>query len=452
MDGGTTRAVVELVVRGDCLLTMDERGTVFTPGAVAVQGNRIVAVGAAEAILAAHAPRRVLGGSDRVVLPGFVNAHTHTELTALRGLAEDQPLHQWLQHTIWPAMRQLDEEAVHASGVVAAAEMIRGGMTACADLSTLVDPTVSALGAAGIRAAVAYNAKDGRDTARTAGEVERALRAWERHHGAAGGRITVMLGIHSNYQCSEDYMRRVASLAEARGIGIHVHLSESRHEVEECRARHGCSPPLLLAGLGALGPRTLAAHGVWLDEADLACLRQHGVAVAHNPAANAKLGNGIAPVAAMLARGIRVGLGTDSVASNNRLDAFDAMKSAALLAKAREGDPCAVTAPQIVAMATREGARALGLGEQVGTLEAGKLADLVVLDGRGEHWQPAHFHRPETVYAHLVYAATASDVETVVIDGVAVCEAGRLTRAGAAQDLRRARHRMHAFLRQAGLA
>jgi 5-methylthioadenosine/S-adenosylhomocysteine deaminase len=368
----------------------------------------------------------VLDGTGCVAMPGLVNAHTHLAMVLLRGFADDMPLRPWLEEKIWPTEAKLEEADVYWGTRLGVLELLRGGVTCFGDMYHYYEAATRAAVDGGIRAC-----PSGVLLGFLPGAEERLARALEftaRARESYGDRIHPMLGPHALYTCPDALLQAVKAGAQAQGLPVHIHLSETASEVSECVARTGVSPVRHLENLGLLEGPTVAAHCVWLDEADVEILARRQVGVAHCPGSNMKLASGFAPVPELLRAGARVALGTDGAASNNNLDMFEEMLLAALIHKGRAGDPTVVRAADALAMATREGARALGLGDVVGTLEPGKRADLAVVDLRGPHLRPRHH-----VESHLVYAAGAADVRMTVIQGVVVMRDGQFPGQDAAE-------------------
>ncbi len=397
---------------------------------------------------AAGLPRgeaRVVDGRGKLCLPGLVNAHCHAAMTLLRGYADDMLLMPWLTEKIWPLEARLTGEDVYWGTLLACCEMLRAGVTAFADMYFFMDEAARACEEAGIRASLSVGmigaAPDGSVAPDAWDKLGRAADFCRRWEGAAGGRITTMLGPHAPYTCPPAFLRRVGERAAELGVPVHIHLSETREEVERCRAEHGRSPVALAASLGLLEVPLLAAHCVHVDEADMELLAGMRGGVAHNPISNMKLASGVAPVAAMLRAGVPVALGTDGAASTNALGLFEEMRACSLLQKVTTGDPTVVPAARALELATVGGARALGLGDRLGRLAPGRLADLVLLDLAGARLTPLH-----DPWSLAVYSAQDGDVDTVVVAGRVVVEGGRLLTVDEAEVRREAARRAAALV------
>ncbi|MEP7301206.1 MAG: amidohydrolase [Caldimonas sp.] len=409
-------ASAELLIR-DALVVPTDGGT--TPpffGWVAVDGARIVGLGKGEP--PRMEARRVIDADGCAVLPGFVNTHAHSHSSLTRGTAEGLALRAWIA-TIEREQARLTDDDAYVAALASYGEMLLSGTTTVVDMCLRPPPAIRAAQAIGIRCVIAPYVLDGRSFAPTLADVARLLEA----AGGHGERIAVWVGLHDLESCADDTIRDGAALARRFSTGLHLHCAESRRNVELTRARTGISPIAQLDALGALGRSTLLAHCVWADADDIALLATRGASVAHCPHANLKLGSGIAPVPTMAAAGVRVTLATDGAKANNRLDLFDVMKFASLLHKGVSLDPSVLPPDAVMEMATRGGARALGL--DAGELAIGRLADLTLVDLRRFHLQPATVG---SVTTNLVHAARGSDVHTVIIGGEIVVEAGRLVR------------------------
>ncbi|MEU7203707.1 amidohydrolase [Streptomyces sp. NPDC045470] len=419
---GGVPAAADLLVHGGTVLTVDAAGTVLADGAVAVRGGEIVAVGPAAELRASHRAAEEIDATGCLVLPGLVNTHTHLAMTLLRGHADDLDLQGFLGRVVPRENALLSPEAVTAGLRLAVAESVRGGVTTALDMYWFHEAAERAARDAGWRLLSGPTFMD------VPGPPDRMpygnRMAWARGHldGRApspGTRPVVFA--HSAYTLDTAQLKDIAALAREHGALLHLHAAENANEVATVRERHGKRPVELLESLGLLGPDTLLAHAVELTATEIAALAATGTGVAHCPVSNLKLGSGVAPVPELLRQGVRVGLGTDGAVSSNSLDMVGALGMAALVHKAG-GDPTAVGAEQAVRMATIEGARALGLGGQLGSLEVGKRADLAVLDLGGTHLAPRH-----DPWSTLAYSARAGDVRDTVVDGRVLMRDRRLT-------------------------
>jgi 5-methylthioadenosine/S-adenosylhomocysteine deaminase len=408
---------MNLLIRGATLVTVNAEDEVLHAADLAIAGVRIVGVGR---VPEGFVPDRVVDGRDRIVLPGLINTHTHLSMTLMRNYADDLQFWPWLMERVKPLEDHLVPEDVRIGARLGIAELIRGGTTCFHDMYFELDQVADEVANAGLRARLCGALFD------NSGQGDALLRAavgvHEQWHGRADGRVTVGLGPHSAYLCSPGYLREILAEAERLRCGLHIHLAETEREVEENRQRHGSTPAQLLADLGCFRVPVIAAHGIYLDAADQRLLAEAGVSVAHNPSSNLKLANGIAPVQNFLDSGVNVSLGTDGAASNNNLNLFEEMHLAALLQKWLRRNPEALPAREVLRMATIRGARALGLEREIGSLEVGKRADVVVIDAAQPHLAPRH-----DPVALLVYSAQAADVTMVLVDGRVLLENRRLT-------------------------
>jgi len=407
---------VDLVVRHATIVTVDAQRRVIADGAVAIAGGRILAVGPAAEVLARYQGREVLDAGGGIVLPGLINAHTHAAMVLFRGIADDLKLMDWLQKYIFPAeARNVTAEFVKAGTRLAALEMIRSGTTTFVDMYYFEDQAAEAAKEAGIRTVagetiIQFPAPDNKTVADALAYTERFLQRW-----AGDPLIVAAVAPHSTYLDTPDALKASRALADRYGAPILIHLSESPDEQAQIKERYKKTPTEHLRDLGILRKGLLGAHGIWLSAGDRAILKEAGVGVAHCPQSNMKLSSGAAPVREMLAEGLRLGLGTDGAASNNDLDMFEEMLTAALLAKQVTGDPTVAPAAAVLEMATLGGARALGMEDRLGSLEAGKKADLIVVDLAAPRLHPLY-----DAVSHLVYAAKGADVRHVVVEGKVV--------------------------------
>ncbi|MFD5798749.1 amidohydrolase [Streptomyces diastatochromogenes] len=414
---------IDLLVHGGDVLTVDDAGTVVPDGAVAVHEGEIVAVGPAEELCTRFTANESIDTAGCLVLPGLVNTHTHLAMTLLRGRADDVTLQGFLERVLRWEAELLSPENVTAAVRLAVAESVRAGVTSALDMYWFHEAAERAAREAGWRLHTGPTFMDVPEPADGIAYEDRL--AWARRdleaRGPARPGHRPVLFAHSAYTLSPGQLTEAFALAREFGALVHIHAAENATEVATVEVRYGKRPVELLDSLGLLGPDVLLAHAVDLTGPEIAALARTGTAVAHCPVSNLKLGCGIAPVPRLLSAGVTVGLGTDGAVSSNTLDVLGAVRQAALVHKAG-GDPTAVGAEQAVRMATLEGARALGLGEHLGSLEAGKRADLIVLDLAAPHLRPAH-----DPWSTLAYAAHAADVRDTVVDGRVLMRDRRLT-------------------------
>ena len=411
-----------ILIAGGTLVTMDARDTVAA-GDLLIRGGRIAAVG--ETVQAAD---EIIDARGCAVLPGFVQTHIHLCQTLFRGHADDLPLIDWLKRRVWPMEAAHTPASIRASARLGVAEMIKGGTTCALTMETVghTREVFRVVEETGFRATVGkcmMDAGEGVPDALLEGtedSIAESLALLAEWHGRADGRVRYCFAPRFAVSCTPELLGRVAGLARERGVLVHTHASENRTEIEMVESATGMRNIRYLDSLGLAAPHVALAHCVHLDETELEILSRTGTHVLHCPSSNLKLGSGIAPVTEMLARGINVTLGADGAPCNNRLDMFTEMRTAALLQKAFHGAD-ALPARRALRMATADGARALGLAGEVGSLEAGKRADVIVVDLDRLHTTPS----PDVVSA-LVYAATPSDVRTVIIDGRILVGEGRL--------------------------
>ena len=417
---------MSLLLRNATIVTVNAAGDVVS-GDVLVEDGRIAAVGEVGDVRAT----RVVNCGGNYVLPGFVQTHVHLCQTLFRGYADDLALLDWLKRRIWPMEAAHTPASLAASARLAAAELLLGGTTTVLTMETVhdTDAVFEALEPIGLRAVVGKCMMDA-DTAvpsrlleQTTASIDESLALHARWHGRANGRLRAAFAPRFAVSCSPALLESVAALSRERGVLVHTHASENRDEIALVRERTGMANVAYLTHLGLASPRLCLAHCVWVDEAEQQLLAHHDVKVLHCPGSNLKLASGIAPVADMRARGIAVSLGADGAACNNHLDMFSEMRLAAGLQAITRG-PGALPARDVLAMATREGARALDLQDEVGSIEVGKRADLIVIDRDRPHLATA----PDPISA-IVYAARPSDVRMTIVDGAILVDDFRLTTA-----------------------
>ncbi len=413
---------VDLLLEPEWLIPIEPAGITLTEHAVAIRGDRIVAVLPTAEARQRFAPVRVQALPGQVLLPGFVNLHTHAAMNLLRGYADDLPLMRWLQERIWPAERRhASTDFVEAGTLLACAEMLRGGITCFNDMYFFPDAAARAVQRIGIRAALgliviefpsAY-AHDAADYLAKGMAIRQSL--------IDDPLISFCWAPHAPYTVSNQSFERIVLLASQMELPIHLHVHETQAEIDESIAMHGVRPLQRLHQLGVVGPHLIAVHSVHLNSTELDLLAREGAYVAHCPTSNLKLGSGIAPVAQMEARGIPFGLGTDGAASNNRLDMFHEIRLAALLAKGANGDAAVVNAHAVLQAATLTGAKALGLGAKIGSLVAGKCADMCSI--RLDDWITGPCYDPAS---HVAYVAGREHVSNVWVAGKQQLQDGKL--------------------------
>ena len=425
---------VDLVVYNAIVVTMDAGARVLPRGAVAINGNSIVAVGAADAIASAYIARDTIDAGGQIVMPGLINTHTHAPMVLYRGLADDLALMDWLQQYIFPAeARTVTREFVRAGTRLAALEMIQSGTTTYTDMYYFEEEIARVTREAGLRGVlgqtiIQFPVADAKTPQEGLARAETFLKEF-----AGDELITPAIAPHAMYTLDAATLRAARAMADVHKAPVLIHLAETADEAATSQKQHKMSPTAYLESLGFWGPRTLAAHAVWLDDADIQTLAKRQVGVSHNPESNMKLASGTARVPALRQAGVQVGLGTDGAASNNDLDMFEAMRQAAFLHKLTTGDPRAVPAATALAMATIEGARALGMDDRIGSLEAGKRADLIVVSVAGARHTPMY-----DPISHLVYVARGSDVRTTIVNGQVLMRDGKVLTLDEASVIREA--------------
>ena len=417
------KARCDLVVTAGSVVTDDAGYRVIPDGAVAVKGGEIVAVGTRAEVTAKWAPAATVSRPGSVVMPGLVNTHTHAAMNLLRGVADDLPLMEWLQKAIFPAEgKNVSPKFVTDGTLLAAAEMIRGGTTTFADMYYFEWDVAAAVDKAGLRGVLGetwldFPVASHKDLPESIRVTRAFLEKWKGHP-----RVTAAVAPHAPYTCSKETLLAAKALADEFGAPILIHVSETQDEQKTIKEKYGSSPVKWLDSIGFLSPKVCIAHGVWCDAEDLRILAGRKVSLAHNPESNMKLGSGVAPVVAARKAGVVVGLGTDGAAgSNTDLDMFDAMDFAGKLAKVTALDPTALPAAELIRMATIDGARALGLGAKVGSLEVGKRADLIAVDLSGSRTEPWY-----DLSSALVYSVKASAVSLTMVEGKVLWDGRRV--------------------------
>ena len=411
---GSLGGSIDLLITGGTVVTMDGERLIFDNGFVAIRGERIIAVGDAARLKAkGYQARQTIDARGKLVLPGLVNAHTHIPMVLFRGIADDLNLQDWLTKYIFPAeAKNVTREFVVAGTQLGLAEMIRGGITTYADMYYFEDAIAEETKRAGVRGVLGetvidFPVADNKTWAEAMVYTERFLKRWK-----GDSLITAAVAPHAPYTVSTEHLNEVRALAEKLDAPILTHLAEAPTETEFMAKTYNSRPAMYLERINFLSPRVLAAHAVHINGEEIAILKRREVGMAHCPQSNMKLASGTAPVPAMLKAGLRLGLGTDGAASNHDLSLWEEMDSAAKLHKLISGDPTAVPAQDVLAMATIGGARALHLEQEIGSLETGKRADVILVDLNALHLTPIY-----NPLSHLVYATKASDVSDTIVNG-----------------------------------
>jgi len=394
------------------LITVDSRNRIYEDGCVVIEGDRIADIGRTEDVAPRYKKDFVLDAKKHALLPGLVNTHCHSGL--IRGTAEDMSLWDWLAHYVDPKHRVLTADDAYTAARLCYLEGLKAGITTVLDMYRYMHRCADAAEELGIKAVLAPYVSDKYDYFE---KPEDNYRLIAQRNGSANGRIRVWLGLEHLAYCTEEAFRKAAEYASKYEVGIHTHGEESREMAEKITREYGKRPIHVFRDYGILGPRTVLAHCVWLEDSEIEALARTRTSVAHCPVSNLKLASGIARVPEMLEAGVNVGLGSDGIKENNRIDIFQEMKFAGLIQKARHYDPKIMPAWRVLRMATIDGARALGMQEEVGSLEKGKKADMILIDLRKPHLTPVLSGEFFNVTNNIVYAATAGDVSTTIIDG-----------------------------------
>jgi 5-methylthioadenosine/S-adenosylhomocysteine deaminase len=412
---------VDVLLLGGTIVTMNAKREIITDGAIAIRHGRIVEVGPRAELAARYAGRR-MNLNGKIVVPGLINGHTHVPMVLFRGLADDLDLQEWLTKYIFPAeARNVTEEFVRVGTRLGLAEMIRGGTTTYCDMYYFEDAIAEETAKAGVRGllgetVIDFPVADNKTYAEGLAYTEKFVQKWKGHD-----LIIPAIAPHAPYTVSADHLKAARAFSDRYGVPIVTHVSENKREVEESIAKTGMTPVNYLESLGFLNDRVVAAHVVWPAPEEFAILKRRGVGIVHNPQSNMKLASGVSPVPQMLTENLKVGLGTDGAASNNDLNMWEEMDTAAKLHKAFTGNPKVISAQQAFEMATIRGAEALHLEKEIGSLESGKRADIVILERDSLNQIPLY-----NIYSDLVYATKAADVQSVIINGRFVMRNRRL--------------------------
>ena len=431
--------MLKLLIKNALILTVNQNNEVLENADIAVADGRLLAVGK---VPENFLPDKVINATDQIALPGLVNTHTHIPMSLFRNYADDLPFWPWLLEKIKPAEDHLSAEHVYWGAKLGVLELIQSGVTCFSDMYFYMDEVAKVVKESGIRACLSGVLLEVGDLGPTF--MKAAVDFHDSWDGKAEGRIKAFFGPHSMYLCGPEYLRETTEEALKRKTAIHIHLAESRQEVADCLEKYGKSPVQHLADLGMFACRTVAAHCVHVSADDIDLLAKHKVSVVNNPTSNMKLANGFAPIDAILKKGINVALGTDGSASNNNVNLFEEMHLAALVNKAVTEDAESVPATEVLRMATINGAKALGMENEIGSLEVGKRADLILLDTSKPHYFPRH-----NPVSSLAYSAQAADVKTVMVNGQVLLENYQLKTIDVEETMREAERMAFDLVRRA---
>jgi 5-methylthioadenosine/S-adenosylhomocysteine deaminase len=407
------KQAVDLIINNGTVITMNAQKRVIENGAIAVAKNKIVAVGKSSEVLAKYSSKQIIDAKDKFVIPGLINTHTHIPMTLLRGIGGDLDLNDWLTKYIFPAeAKNVNDAFVRAGTKLGLAEMIRGGTTAYCDMYYFEDSVADETFKAGVRGVlgetvIQFPVADNKTPAEALVYAEKYINKWKNNP-----LVIPAIAPHAPYTLSTDDLLNVKKLADKLNAPVIIHVAETEKELADISKQYGARPLEYLNKIGFLNDRVIAAHTVHINDAEIDILKAKNVGAAHCPQSNMKLASGVAPVTQMLVKDVAVGLGTDGAASNNDLNLWEEMDTAAKLQKVYRKDPKVLSAEEAFEMATIRGARALHLEKNIGSLEAGKFADIVIVDANSLNQTPYY-----DVYSSLVYAAKASDVRTVIING-----------------------------------
>ena len=409
-----------LAIKDGIIVTVDEQDRVYANGCVIMEDDRVVDVGKMDDVYHKYRKDRVIDAKRQVVLPGFVNLHCHSGL--IRGTAEDLSISDWLRKYVDPSHRVLTSDDAYAAAMLTYVECVKAGITSVLDMYRFMHRCADAAEKVGLRVTLAPYVSDKFDYFE---KPEDNYRLVAERDGSARGRIHAWIGMEHIMYCTEEAFRKGAEQAEKYRVGIHTHGEESSEMADKITKEYGKRPTKVLKDYGILGPRTVLAHCVWLDDSEINLLAETGTSVAHCPVSNLKLASGIARVPEMRRAGIMVGLGSDGLAENNRIDIMQEMKFAGLIQKAKHYDATLMPSNTLLRMATVDGARALGLNNEIGSIERGKKADLVLIDLNQPHVTSVLFGEFFNVVNHIAYAAHGGDVRTVIVDGRVILEKRR---------------------------
>ncbi|MGV8059709.1 MAG: amidohydrolase [Smithellaceae bacterium] len=426
---------IDILITGGKTLLLDSSNTTIGQSAIAINNSEIIAIGKEEELAKQFHAKKTINAGDSLVMPGFVNCHTHAAMTCFRGMADDLELMDWLNNYIFPAeAKNVNKELAYWGSMLAAAEMIKSGTTTFCDMYIFEDETARAAKQAGLRCLLGevlfdFPSPNVKSPEEGLAYTRMLIEKWQNDP-----LVNIIVEPHALYTCSPALLAAAGKLADDYQVPLGLHLLENKAEKEQLEQKCGKGAVSFLKEINYLSERLIAFHCVCLSEDDMRLFADHGCKVSHNPASNMKLASGVAPVPDMLQAGITVGLGTDGCASNNTLDMIKEMSTAAKLHKVARLDPTVMDAKTVVRMATIEGAKALGMGKITGSLEVGKKADIIIIGLNKPHLTPLY-----NEYSHLVYAAGGADVDTVIINGQVVMENRQLLTLDETEIMRKVR-------------
>ncbi len=403
----------DIIIKNGIVVTVNTNGTIYSNGSVVIINDAIIAIGESVAVEKEYTSDNVIDAKGKIVMPGLINCHTHLAMTIFRGYADDMHLKEWLNDYIFPAEAKFDNaENVKCGSELAMIEMIHSGTTTFNDMYFFEDEVAKVAKTIGMRGIISESLIDfPAPNSKTPDECfNHSKMLIEKYKNDS--LITVGVAAHSPYSCSTELLKKAKKFADYNKINFHIHVAESKWEIDTINKKYNQTPIQYLNNIGVLSDNVIAAHGVWLNDDDISIVHEKGVAIAHNPVCNMKLSSGVAPITKLLNSKCKVGLGTDGVASNNNLNMFEDMKTMTLLAKLSTDNPTSITAEMAVRIATIEGAKVLNLDKEIGSLEVGKKADIILIDIEKPNTTPIY-----NIYSTLVYAVNGSDVTDVIING-----------------------------------
>ena len=402
---------MKILIKNVDILAVDEKDRGVFNSNIYIVDDKIEYIGDEIENLEVH---RVIDGKNKLAMPGLINSHTHIGMSLLRNYADDLSLHVWLTEKIWPTEDKMNAEDIYWGSLLSIVEMIKSGTTAFCDMYMFMDEVAKGIEESGIRGVLTRGMTEGEDSEAKLNETRELYNNWQ---GKADGRIKVMIAPHAIYTTSKDFLLKCIDLARELNTGLHIHISETKKEIEDSLQAYGKSPVKYLEEIGFFNIHTIGAHCVHLDDEDIEILAKYNVYPVNNPTSNLKLASGFAPIDKMLKKGITVALGTDGPSSNNNLDMFEEINLASIINKGINLDPLSVSALEAIKMATINGAKALDWGDEIGSLEVGKKADIILLDIDKPHFYPRH-----NLISAISYTAHGSDVDTVIVDGKIIME------------------------------